>query len=101
MEANAVRFEGVTAPDFLFGEVRWMDGPTVGLRHAIIAEDAGMLVLDSAIPEGVIAGTRAQLREGCDKTIGTCATRFGNAVNFRGEPFLPGNDLVARYPSRA
>ncbi|MEO0871962.1 MAG: phage BR0599 family protein, partial [Pseudomonadota bacterium] len=23
--------------------------------------------------------------------------RFGNAHNFRGEPFLPGNDLLARY----
>ena len=48
-----------------------------------------------------MAGTRGQLREGCDRTMATCATRFDNAVNFRGEPFLPGNDLVARYPSRA
>ena len=45
------------------------------------------------------AGTRALVQEGCDRTLATCATRFGNAVNFQGEPFLPGNDLVARHPS--
>jgi hypothetical protein len=37
------------------------------------------------------------LREGCDHTLPTCAERFANAVNFQGEPFLPGNDLVVRY----
>jgi hypothetical protein len=46
---------------------------------------------------GTAIGTKAELIEGCDHTITTCATRFGNAVNFRGEPFLPGNDLLARY----
>jgi hypothetical protein len=46
---------------------------------------------------GTPLGTRTELREGCDHTIGTCAERFGNAANFRGEPFLPGNDLLARY----
>lgn len=99
--ANRVRFPGVTVIDFVFGELRWLDGDAVGLRQAIIAEEDGMLVLDETIPPGVIEGTRAELRQGCDKTIATCAARFDNALNFRGEPFLPGNDLVARYPSRA
>ena len=99
--ANAVGFAVLASADFVFGELRWLDGPAVGLRQAIIADEAGMLVLDSGIPAGVREGTRAQLREGCDRTIATCSTRFGNAVNFRGEPFLPGNDLVARYPSRS
>ena len=31
-------------------------------------------------------------------TVATCAARFGNAVNFQGEPFLPGNDMLAQYP---
>jgi uncharacterized phage protein (TIGR02218 family) len=99
--ANAVGFAELATTLFVFGELRWLDGPAVGLRQTIIADDDGMLVLDGSIPAGVFAGTRAQLREGCDRTIATCAARFGNAVNFRGEPFLPGNDLVARYPSRS
>jgi len=40
---------------------------------------------------------RAQVLEGCDHTLQTCGTRFGNAINFQGEPFLPGNDLIVRY----
>ncbi|HKR91916.1 phage BR0599 family protein, partial [Novosphingobium sp.] len=37
----------------------------------------------------------------CDHTLNTCAARFSNAANFRGEPFLPGNDLLVRYPGPA
>lgn len=99
--ADAVAFAGIAAADHVFGEVRWLDGAAVGLRHAVIAQGDGMLILDAVIPQGVAPGTRAQLREGCDRTIATCSARFGNAVNFRGEPFLPGNDLVTRYPSQA
>ncbi len=32
------------------------------------------------------------------KQLATCRTRFANAVNFRGEAHLPGNDLLTRYP---
>ena len=41
---------------------------------------------------------RVRLVEGCDKQLATCRTRFANAVNFRGEAHLPGNDLLTRYP---
>jgi len=54
-------------------------------------------VLDRPLVTGTAIGTRAELRAGCDHTIATCSSRFGNAINFRGEPFLPGNDLLARY----
>ena len=43
-------------------------------------------------------GALVELIEGCDKSIATCAARFGNALNFRGEPYLPGVDLLTRYP---
>ena len=99
--SNGVRLADIAAADFVFGELRWLDGPATGLRHDIIGEADGALFLDGPFPAGVKEGTRALLREGCDRTIATCASRFGNAINFRGEPFLPGNDLVARYPSRA
>jgi uncharacterized phage protein (TIGR02218 family) len=36
--------------------------------------------------------------EGCDKRLETCRDRFANTLNFRGEPHLPGNDLLTRYP---
>lgn len=79
------------------GQLRWLDGPQAGLGATILAADAGGLTLDRT-PDGVEAGMRALLREGCDHTIATCSARFGNAANFQGEPFLPGTDLLAQYP---
>lgn len=57
-----------------------------------------MLVLEQALDPALAPGTLARLIEGCDHAIATCAGRFGNAINFQGEPFLPGNDLLTRYP---
>ncbi len=39
-------------------------------------------------------GDTYSMKAGCDKTFTTCCTRFNNAVNFRGEPFIPGTDAV-------
>ncbi len=66
----------------------------------LISQDAGLLV-DRPIDPAPPPGARALLLEGCDHTLATCQARFGNAVNFQGEPFLPGNDLLARYPMGA
>jgi len=56
-------------------------------------------VLDRSLDPATAPGLRAVLREGCDHTLATCSTRFSNAANFQGEPFLPGNDLLAQYPT--
>jgi uncharacterized phage protein (TIGR02218 family) len=34
---------------------------------------------------------------GCDKTFATCKAKFSNALNFRGFPHLPGNDVAYSY----
>ena len=69
-----------------------------GLATTILSTDGNMVRVRD-VPRAVVAsGTRVELREGCDKRLQTCAERFGNAVNFRGEAHLPGNDLLTRYP---
>lgn len=102
-QANAVLFDG--APDPLLhagGSVRWLDGALAGTAMGVMGPDAhGALVLDVPLDTAFPPGTRALLREGCDRTLETCADRFGNAINFRGEPFLPGNDMLTRYPGPA
>ena len=75
-----------------------MGGPLAGTRSAIVDAVGGALLLARPIEQTIPSGTRVLLREGCDRTLGTCHARFTNTANFRGEPFLPGNDLVARYP---
>lgn len=37
---------------------------------------------------------------GCDGNLSTCKTRFNNVINFRAEPFIPGNDLMVSYPGK-
>jgi uncharacterized phage protein (TIGR02218 family) len=98
--ANRVAFTGGPAADAMRdGNLRWLDGPHAGLTMEVAAADANGLVLDLDLDAGLQPGTRARLREGCDHTVQTCQARFANAVNFQGEPFLPGNDLIARYPT--
>jgi len=97
VDLNRMRIVGLSSENYLDGQVRFLDGPQTGIAFSIVAIDGEWLALDRPISQGLTAGTPAELREGCDHTLSTCANRFGNAVNFRGEPFLPGNDLLARY----
>lgn len=100
--ANTATIAGATDPAALVGgTLRWLDGPLAGLAMGIVGASGNELALDQPLDLVPPAGTRVLLREGCDRTLATCAARFGNAVNFQGEPFLPGNDLVTRYPSPA
>lgn len=86
---------------FAGGLLRWLDGPYAGRSDLVLAASAERLTLDRPIDVALPPGTRVRLLQGCDRTLDTCAARFGNAINFQGEPFLPGNDQVARYASPA
>ena len=101
-ERNAVRLTGAPALDLLlWGELRWIDGPAAGIAAGIVGQDGVWTILDRALPAIVPPNTRVLVGEGCDHTLETCATRFANAINFQGEPFLPGNDLLTRYGNPA
>jgi uncharacterized phage protein (TIGR02218 family) len=81
-----------------FGSLRWLDGPHAGRSMTILAANASGFVLDEPLSPALVSGLRCLVREGCDHRLDTCATRFANAVNFQGEPFLPGNDQIYRHP---
>lgn len=97
-EVASVAGGGLTAGAYVFGHLRWLEGENCGMTQAIVANDAASVTLADLPAFAVASGTRALLIEGCDKQIATCASRFGNAINFRGEPYLPGMDLLTRYP---
>ena len=80
------------------GRMRWLDGAGSGLSVGIVRSNGARIWLRDAPRFGIAAGNRVELTEGCDRSLATCAGRFGNAANFRGEPHLPGNDLLTRYP---
>lgn len=89
---------GAELASLVGGTLRWLDGPLSGATMTITGVTESALQLDSPVDATTPPGARAILREGCDHTLATCSERFENAANFRGEPFLPGNDLLTRYP---
>jgi uncharacterized phage protein (TIGR02218 family) len=89
------------AGDFAYGQIRWLEGDNCGLIGDVIANDGTSVTLADAPAFPILAPVRAAFLQGCDKRLATCAARFGNAINFRGEPHLPGNDLLTRYPGGA
>jgi uncharacterized phage protein (TIGR02218 family) len=80
------------------GMLHWFGGANSGLAGAIAASDGAVVTLRVPPVFAVAAGALVELVEGCDRSLDTCTTRFGNAANFRGEPHLPGIDLLTRWP---
>lgn len=82
-----------------FGEGRlvWFGGRNAGLEDAVLSSEGATLTLRRE-PRFDGVGALVRIDEGCDKMLATCAGRFVNAVNFQGEPYLPGIDLLTRYP---
>jgi uncharacterized phage protein (TIGR02218 family) len=83
---------------FVLGRLRYMNGSNCGLSTVILSAGGNIVQVRDLPRAPVESGCRVELREGCDKRFETCVSRFANAANFRGEPHLPGNDLLTRYP---
>lgn len=99
--SGAVTTVGQSLPPglYAYGYLRWLDGANSGLGGMIAANDSGSVTLAEPPAFPVQAGDRAEIAQGCDRRFETCVARFDNGLNFRGEPHLPGNDLLTRYAS--
>ena len=51
-----------------------------------------------AMSDAVNVGDAFAITAGCDKQFATCKAKFANAANFRGFPYMPGNDAVVALP---
>ena len=83
---------------FVDGRLRALAGPNAGIDARLVAAGQDWLEPFEPLPVALAPGTRVELREGCDKRFATCRDRFANALNFRGEPHVPGGDLLTRFP---
>lgn len=81
------------------------EGRVIEIRDWVQASRTITLFLPASYP--IEAGTSVRLYPGCDKRSQTCRLKFqfgenqfsnGNIRNFRGEPFVPGNDSYMSYP---
>ena len=60
--------------------------------------DPGRIELYLPLGFAVQSGDLFRVHPGCDKRLDTCIDRFANVLNFRGEPYIPGQDLLMSYP---
>lgn len=86
------------ANTYAYGRIRFLSGPNSGLAVDVMESSGPLIDLAEAPPYACAAGDMVELTEGCDKRFATCRTRFSNGANFQGEPHVPGNDLLIRYP---
>lgn len=88
---------------FAGGGLTFTTGGNEGARFTLKShrqEDLRASVTLWTPPGGaIIAGDAVLMTAGCDKSPTTCRLKFGNVVNFRGFPHMPGNDRVIAYPS--
>jgi uncharacterized phage protein (TIGR02218 family) len=86
---------------FTAGRLMFASGANAGLSVEVKThrkDSTVTITLWQAMPEPMAAGDAFTVTAGCDKRFATCRERFDNVVNFRGFPYIPGNDFVIRYP---
>ncbi len=94
---------GISDRWFEMGRIEITSGPAAGL-HAVIKLDQeveGFRQIDVLgefdLAPGV--GDTVRMQAGCNKLAETCRAKFGNFLNFRGFPHIPGTDWMASFPT--
>ena len=83
---------------FTFGALTWLTGDNTGFASEVSAGSPTRITLLSPTPNKIKVGDTFAVTPGCDKRFnGSCLNKFNNQSNFRGEPLLPGTDVVSQY----
>ena len=80
---------------FVGGDVTFDSGDNAGYTREIKAYDGATIEVWEAFPLPIDAGDTITLRPGCPKTRDACKG-YGNIVNYRGFPDMPGPDTLAQ-----
>jgi uncharacterized phage protein (TIGR02218 family) len=84
------------------GKLTFTTGANAGFSTEVKLHRASGIGAELALWQGTPApiqpGDGVNVTLGCDKRFATCKDRYANAVNFRGFPQMPGNDIVIRVP---
>lgn len=75
---------------FTQGVVKCTAGTNAGLSQSVKLHDAsGYLEMTAPWLLAPNVGDTFVVTAGCDKTLSTCTSKFGNQAHFRGDPFIP------------
>ena len=81
---------------FAYGKVTWTSGANAGFAMDVKSFSPGVVMLAMAMPHAIAVGDTYSIVAGCDRLFGTCRDRWHNIIRFRGEPYIPGQDVVLR-----
>lgn len=104
---NVVLIASVGQADgwFRHGRLTVLSGAAEGLVGVVKRdrEEAGVrrIELWEEIRAEIALGDTIRIEAGCDKRAETCREKFGNFLNFRGFPDIPGEDWLLSYPVRS
>jgi uncharacterized phage protein (TIGR02218 family) len=94
-----VSFTGAYADGFFnAGKVVFTSGALAGTPAMEIHDwsAGGAIVTFMSLADVPAIGDTLSVRQGCPKTRTACRDTFGNAINFRGFPEVPGSDQVLK-----
>ena len=97
---TAVALGGFANGSFALGVISWTTGANAGRKAEIATFASGAITLFEAPVRPIAVGDAFLATAGCDKQFATCSAKFGNGVNFRGFPHMPGEEAVLRYPNQ-
>lgn len=84
---------------YQWGRATWTSGGNLGVSMEILRQYERRIQLFLPMHTVIEVGDTLNMILGCSKTYDACCNKFNNVVNFGGEPFLKGNDILMRYPS--
>jgi uncharacterized phage protein (TIGR02218 family) len=85
---------------FSLGRVVWAEGGAGEVAvHRREGASALIELLDSPGP-ALAVGAAFNIVAGCDKRFETCRVKFANQLNFRGFPYMPGDDAAQAGPRK-
>lgn len=83
------------------GKLTFASGANAGRAMEVKRHGAGSIELWQAMSGAVAPGDVFAVVAGCDKQFSTCKAKFANGINFRGFPYMPGNDAALAPPSQS
>ena len=85
---------------FAAGVLTWETGSNAGRAIEVKSWTQATGQLELLLPPGypIAPGDLFRVHPDCDKRLDTCIDRFANVLNFRGEPYVPGQDSLMTYP---
>ncbi len=104
-DGTIFRFSDMTGFDdrwFEKGRFEVTSGAGAGLVGVVkndrLSATGREIELWEALRAEIVPGDMLRIQAGCDRRFETCRLKFGNAVNFRGFPHLPGEDWLMATP---